>query len=222
MDTYPVRIISVTPLTHDVRQFKVEKPKGYTFIPGQATEVSLPSPQWKEQRRPFTFTGLNEWDHLEFSIKIYPDRHGVTEQLGLLKPGDSIILHDVWGAIQYKGEGTFIAGGAGVTPFIGIFRQLHQDGAIGNNQLLFANKTQKDIILRDTWNKWLGPNVHHVLSRETVPGLEFGKIDAAYLKSHITRYNQHFYICGPDQMVFDVRKALEGLGSESDLVTVEL
>jgi ferredoxin-NADP reductase len=222
MDTYAVKIISVTPVTHDVRQFKVEKPNGYTFIPGQATEVSLPSSRWKEERRPFTFTGLNEWDHLEFTIKIYPDRHGVTEQLGLLKPGDEIVLHDVWGAIQYKGEGVFIAGGAGVTPFIAIFRQLYRDGAIGNNQLLLANKTEKDIILRDTWTKWLGPNVHHVLSREKAPGCASGKIDEAFLKSHIPDFNRRFYICGPDQMVSDVRQALERLGAEGTLVTVEL
>jgi len=220
--TYPVRIISVTPLTHDVRQFKVEKPGGYTFIPGQATDVSLPAAQWKDEKRPFTFTGLNEWDHLEFSIKIYPGHHGVTEQLGRMQPGDTLLLHDVWGAIQYKGPGTFIAGGAGITPFIAIFRQLHRDGAVAGNQLLFANKTARDIILADTWREWLGAGVHHVLSRESAPGCDSGKIDRAYLKDHITGYDRHFYICGPDQMVADVRKALEDLGAAADLVTVEL
>jgi predicted ferric reductase len=37
-----------------------------------------------------------------------------------LKHGDELIIRDVWGAIEYKGEGVFIAGGAGVTPFIAI------------------------------------------------------------------------------------------------------
>jgi predicted ferric reductase len=39
-----------------------------------------------------------------------------------LKHGDELIIRDVWGAIEYKGEGVFIAGGAGVTPFIAILR----------------------------------------------------------------------------------------------------
>src|SRR6202000_1098365 len=120
--------------------------------------------KWKDERRPFTFTGLNEWDHLEFTIKIYPERHGVTEQLGLLRNGDEVVLHDVWGAIQYKGEGTFIAGGAGITPFIAILRQLRRDGALGNNRLIFSNKTEKDIILKDQWDEWLGPKVQYLLS----------------------------------------------------------
>jgi predicted ferric reductase len=44
-----------------------------------------------------------------------------------LKHGDELIIRDVWGAIEYKGEGVFIAGGAGVTPFIAILRQLQAD-----------------------------------------------------------------------------------------------
>jgi ferredoxin-NADP reductase len=200
----------------------VDKPKGYAFVPGQATEVSLPSDKWKDERRPFTFTGLNEWDHLEFTIKIYPERHGVTEQLGLLKNGDEIVLHDVWGAIQYKGEGTFIAGGAGVTPFIAILRQLRRDGKLGDNRLIFSNKAEKDIILKDQWDEWLGPKVEYILSQEKAPGFAFGKIDEAWVKKNISNFSQHFYVCGPDQMVADVRKALENPGGKDTLVTVEL
>ena len=47
-------------------------------------------------------------------------------------------------------------------------------------------------------------------------------MDEAFLKTHITDFNQHFYICGPDQMVSDIKQALEHLGSKGDLVTVEI
>jgi ferredoxin-NADP reductase len=207
MDIYPVRVLSTRWVTHDVRQFMVDKPKGYSFVPGQATEVSLPSDRWKDQRRPFTFTGLNEWDHLEFTIKIYRDHHGVTEQLGNIHVGDEIVLHDVWGAIQYKGEGTFIAGGAGITPFIAIFRQLRRDGALGDNRLIFSNKTEKDIILKDQWDEWLRGRVQYTLTKEKVPGFGYGKIDEAWLKANIGHFKQQFYVCGPDSMVADVKKA---------------
>jgi len=70
MEEHIVKILSVEPVTHDVRRFKVEKPSGYKFIPGQATEVAVNKTEWKKERRPFTFTSLNEWDHLEFTIKI--------------------------------------------------------------------------------------------------------------------------------------------------------
>lgn len=222
MEEHNVKIISVTPVTHNVRQFKVEKPAGYQFIPGQATEAAINLPEWKNERRPFTFTSLNEWDHLEFTIKIYSDHDGVTNKLGSLKAGDELLLHDVWGAIQYKGEGTFIAGGAGITPFIAIFRMLQKEGKIGNNTLLFSNQTQKDIILKDEFSAMLGDRFINTLTKETVAGYDHHKIDEEYLKQKIKNFNQHFYICGPDAMVSSVKGLLEKLGGKDAVVTVEL
>ena len=135
-EAHTVKILKTEFVTHNVKRFTLSKPKNYVFEAGQATDIVINLPEWKEERRPFTFTGLNEWDRLEFTIKIYGDHKGVTNKLGELKPGDELIVHDIWGAIHYKGEGTFIAGGAGVTPYIAIFRQLEKDGKVGNNQFI--------------------------------------------------------------------------------------
>ena len=59
---------------------------------------------------------------MEFTIKGYPDHHGVTEKLHQLAIGNELIIDDPWGAIKYKNEGYFIAGGAEITPFITILR----------------------------------------------------------------------------------------------------
>ena len=107
--------------------------------------------------RPFTFTSLNEWPYLEFLIKIYNEHNGVTRQLGKTNKGSELILHDVFGAIQYKEPGIFIAGGAGITPFIAIFRALHkQKRLLPGNALIFSNKTTDDIILGEELTKMLG------------------------------------------------------------------
>ncbi|MEJ0029145.1 MAG: FAD-binding oxidoreductase [Bacteroidota bacterium] len=116
MEKQFVKILEAEFVTHNVRRFKLQKPAAVKFIPGQAADISINKEKWADEKRPFTFTGLTHWDHLEFTIKIYPDHHGVTEQLGLLKPGDEFIIHDVFGTINYKGDGVFIAGGAGITP----------------------------------------------------------------------------------------------------------
>ena len=222
MEEHIVKIKAIEPVTHNVKHFKVEKPKGYQFTPGQATEVAINKPQWKDERRPFTFTSLNEWDHLEFTIKIYSDHDGVTNQLGQLKAGDELLLHDVWGAIQYKGEGTFIAGGAGVTPFIAIFRQLQKDKKIGGNKLIFSNRTHKDIILKDEFTAMLGDKFINTLTQEPVPGYDHHRIDQEYLNEKIRDFDQQFYICGPDVMVTEVQAALQKLGAKNNLITVEL
>lgn len=36
-----VKVLLIEGVTHDVRRFVVEKPEGYSFVPGQATEVSM-------------------------------------------------------------------------------------------------------------------------------------------------------------------------------------
>ncbi len=222
MEEHIVKILSAEYVTHDVRRFKVEKPVSYQFVPGQATEVSINQPRWKEERRPFTFTGLNEWDHLEFTIKIYNDHDGVTHQLGTLKAGDELLLHDVWGAIQYKGEGVFLAGGAGVTPFIAIFRQLEKEKKIGGNKLIFSNKTLADIILKEEFEKILGKNFINTITQEKADGYDHRLVDEAYLKEKISDFSQHFYICGPDPMVQSLQQTLKKLGGDKAIVTVEM
>ena len=144
--SYLSKIISIRPVTHDVRCIRLQKPQKYSFVPGQATDVSINKPGWKDKKNPFTFTGFNDDPFLQFTIKGYPERHGVTEQLHQLKQGDEIIVRDVWGAIEYAGPGVFLAGGAGITPFLAIFRQLHRDHKARGNTLYFSNKTVADII----------------------------------------------------------------------------
>jgi hypothetical protein len=46
---HPVKIKSLTHVTHDVLQITTEKPSGYTFTPGQATDVSINKEGWKEE-----------------------------------------------------------------------------------------------------------------------------------------------------------------------------
>ena len=221
MEGYIVKILKIEEVTHNVRRFTVSKPDNYSFLPGQATEVSVNKESLKNEKRPFTFTGLNEWPTLEFTTKIYTDRHGVTEALGKVKEGDELIIRDVWGAINYKGPGVFIAGGAGVTPFIAIFRQLHKDNKLEGNTLFFSNKTEKDIILKDEFSKMLGKNFYNTLTQEKSKKYDHRKIDKAFLRDHIKNFNQNFYVCGPDLFVKDITGFLQGLGVKADTIIFE-
>jgi len=216
-----VKIISIKPVTHNVKQFRLEKPEGYHFISGQATEVSINKPEWKEEKRPFTFTSLNEYPYLEFTIKIYDDHNGVTNALGKLNVGDELIIRDVWGAISYEGEGYFIAGGAGITPFIAILRQLQKQNAVDNNVLLFSNRTSKDIILKDELKNILGANAIFTTTEEKTGEYESQRINENFLKQHIKDFEKHFYICGPDAMVVDITNMLTKLGAKADAVVFE-
>ena len=171
-----VKIRAIESLTHDVLQIRTEKPKNINYLPGMAADVSINKLGWENKLRAFTFTSLPENNFLEFVIKTYSDHNGVTKELNNLKIGDELIIGDVFGNIKYKGEGLFIAGGTGITPFIAIFKKLKNENILCNNILLFANKTKADIILEKQLSVWLGDNAIHVLSTEKTEGYEHGYI----------------------------------------------
>jgi ferredoxin-NADP reductase len=222
MESHVVRILDITKVTHDVRGFKVEKPADYIFTSGQATEVAINKEGWTEERRPFTFTNLPDDDHLEFTIKTYPERNGVTNQLLRLKPGDELILHDVWGAISYKGKGLFIAGGAGITPFLSIFRYLRATGQTTGNRLLFANKKKEDIILGGELNKLLDGHVTHVLSEDNNPAYKHGFVTEGLLKEMSIQPDDKLYICGPPPMLDALLVMFKNLGLTEQSIVMEI
>lgn len=216
-----VKIRTIEHLTHDVLRIEAERPEGLNFTPGQAADVSINKPGWEQELRAFTFTSLPDDDHIEFNIKTYPSHNGVTNQLLSLKAGDELIIGEVFGDIHYKGEGVFIAGGAGITPFIAIIRQLEKENNIGNNKLIFANKTAKDIFNKEQFEKQLGSNYINVLSDEQVPGHEHGYITADLIRKHAGAGAKYFYLCGPPPMMDAVEKSLASIGITEEFIVKE-
>lgn len=248
---YIVKLLQTRQVTHDVREFRFEKPKGYPFIPGQATDVTINQPGYTDKRNPFTFTGFNDDPFLQFTIKRYPDHHGVTDKLHQLQPGDEVIVHDVWGAIEYRGPGVFFAGGAGITPFLAILRQLHRDKKVPGNTLFFSNKTIDDIIEHQELLDILGIHVTFLLTQDDTPATGVHsttgrrpiisgapdkgdistpplsgaylhtRLDKKFIQEQITDFKQPFYICGPDEMVQDLAGYLHELGASPETVVFE-
>jgi ferredoxin-NADP reductase len=221
MEEHVVKILDILMITHNVKRFRVEKPQGYSFIPGQATEVSINVPEFREEKRPFTFTCLNSADFLEFTIKIYPEHHGITNELGKLDPGSELIIRDVWGAISYRGEGVFIAGGAGITPFLSILRDLHQKNKVTGNMLIFANKTRGDIILENELICMLGGAFISILSDDKSEGYSNGVITEEFLKATIPGRIDNYYVCGPPPMMDSVLAQLAHLGISDNSIIME-
>ncbi|MFD1061817.1 flavodoxin reductase [Winogradskyella litorisediminis] len=216
-----ITIKNIEHVNHNVLRIVADKPKDYTFTPGQATELAIDKDNWRDEKRPFTFTSLPEDDDLEFTIKVYPSHDGVTDKLEDLRVGDKAIIGDAWGAINYKGEGTFIAGGAGITPFLAILKDLKYKDQLKGNTLIFSNKTEKDIILKQNLEAWLGDDVHFVLTEEDNTKYHNGKIDAQYLQDKKLRTNKPVYVCGPPAMEDAIKSDLYKLGVSKDLIVSE-
>ena len=221
MEEYIVKIKSIEKITHNVLRIETEKPEGYNFTPGQATEIAINKIGWATETRPFTFTCLPKDNYLEFTIKTYPSHKGVTNELLSLKQKDELLLHEVFGTLSYQGEGLFIAGGAGVTPFISIFRSLKSNNETGNNKLILANNTKADIILEKEFKDLLGNNFINVLSEENLEGYEHGYITVDILRKIISGKDSKIYLCGPEPMMEIMEGYLKELDVPSDSIVKE-
>ena len=216
-----VKILESYFITHDVKYFKVQRPKGYKYIPGQATELAINKPGWEDQKRIFTFTDLPTKRHLEFMIKIYRDHKGVTNELGKTNTGKELIIGEPFGAIHYKGPGIFLAAGSGITPFIAIFRDLHKKKQLKGNRLIYSNKTIDDIILGQELLSMLKTNFTNVITRQNTIGFIGHRIDRRFLIGQIADFNQHFYVCGPESFVKSITRDLLELGVTPNSLVVE-
>ncbi len=216
-----VKILESVYINPDVKRLRIEKPEGYTFIPGQAAEIRIDLPGWETKARPFTFTSLQEWPDLELIVRIYRSHHGVTEQLSKLRTGDHLLLSDPFGAITFKGPGVFFAGGAGITPFLAIFRQLHHMKLLRGNRLVYSNRTVEDVIMHEELTHLLRKDYINVFTRQNVIGFHEQRIDRAMLIELAPDLSQRFYICGPEGFVHDIREGLVELGASAEELVVE-
>ena len=215
---FTVKILETEMLNHNVKRFSTERPQGLNYTPGQAVFIEM---EMKAGKHPFTLTGLLTDPHLEFTIKLYHDHKGVTDRLTDYRPGDTLKFGNPRGAIKYKGPGMFLAGGAGVTPFLAILRNLYKSGNLNGNALWFSNKTDKDIFLEGELRKMLGDRLRLLITRETSMRHENARIDKKYLKAHAQNFDQYFYLCGPGKMVKDLSTTLRELGANAENVVTE-
>ena len=208
-------------VTHDVKHFIVSKPDGFSIVPGQGVELAVNRPGLREQGRPFTPTGLAGDRVLEFTIKAYPDHAGVTQALHQLEPGAELLMSEPFGTIRYEGPGVFIAGGAGITPFLAILRDLAGKGELDRQTLIFSNKAPRDVICERELRHVLGERCILTCTGATAPGYENRRVDRAFLEEMVSDFTQRFYVCGPPPFMDAINAALTDLGARSESLVFE-
>ncbi|MDG4648155.1 FAD-binding oxidoreductase [Roseibacterium sp. SDUM158017] len=219
--SYPFTLTlrEVTPVTHDTRRFRFDRPEGFEFEAGQATHLAMDRAGWREQDRPFTMVSDPGAEELDFIIKIYPDHDGVTARMDDLTPGDQVLADDPEGAITDHGPGTFLAAGAGITPFIPILDQRAKRGEIAGCRLIFSNRSARDIILREHWEEMEGLDTVFPTDQPG-DGMPDGPIDREFLDGRLVPEG-HVYLCGPGGFVDAMRDAARAIGVPDERIVTE-
>lgn len=219
--THTVKILEKQPLNHNVIRFVLEKPSGFTFNAGQAIELSLPDGEHAGEPAPFTLTGLATDVHLELMIKIYAERNGITAALSRKRPAEKLVISGAWDSYIDKGPGVFLAGGAGVTPFVALLRQFKMNGNVGSSTLLFSNKTRADIFNESEFRSILGDRFINILTEKNEPGFPTA-LSEELLRSVAPDLSLPFYVCGPPGYIDHVNGLLSSVGVTEGSVVISL
>ncbi len=125
-----------------------------------------------------------------------------------------------------------VAAGSGVTPVLSIMKTVLSEEPDSNIVLVYGNKGFNSIIFREEIealkNQYMDRlQVLHVLSRESLGNdLQKGRIDkdkiGTILKKYMNDEVDAAYICGPEQMIMDVREGLESSGVPKSNIHFEL
>lgn len=193
--------------------------------------------------------------YIDLVIKVYfknvhpkfPEGGKMTQHLENMKIGDTIDVRGPSGRLVYKGRGKFsikllrkdppvdydvkkvvmMAGGSGITPMLQLIRAITKDTTDETQvSLLFANQTEKDILLRDELDEIAKNYPEKVKIWYTVDNSEenwpysTGHINADMIKEHMFPPSPDTIVlmCGPPPMInFACNPNLEKLGYDSKL-----
>jgi predicted ferric reductase len=195
----------------------------FDFVPGQFQFVTFLASQ-----------GLPVEEH-HFTISSSPTQAGVhsstikasgdfTSLIGHVKPGDPVAVQAPFGRFSYLHHPkvrdlVFIAGGIGITPLMSNLRHMRDTGADRRVLLLYANKTEADIVFKGELDRMAGqdkPQVK-VVHTLTQPGSDWrgetGRLDREKLRRlcDARLAVSTFFLCCPPLMIQDLVAILQGL-----------
>jgi len=224
------RIFQETPA---VRTFRLVSPDSskfpFEYLPGQYLNVSFTIDKQKITRSYTIASSPTREGYCELTVK--REEHGISSKHlhDKIREGDLITISAPAGRFTFTGAESdnilMIAGGVGITPLMSKIRYLTDIAWPGEISLLYAVKSERDIIFReelDSLRKRF-PNFHLLvtLSRQQSATGEHacGRITPALLKRFIAQPStQRVHICGPESMMEAVLPMLSELGlSESQV-----
>jgi cytochrome-b5 reductase len=220
----PYKLTAIETDTHNTKTFRFELSADATLdmLPGDFLYVHATIDD-KSVKRAYTPSSLpGATGFFDLTVKRY-EAGTVSKYLHDRRIGDTVLMsgpntggHWVDGMAKRVG---FIAGGTGITPMISIIRWILAKRMDAELFLIFANKTDADIILREEWNRAVRkhPNFHcHHILEQPPPGWPegTGRVTIDTLRRHLPApgSNTCIFLCGPPPMVDTLETTLRELG----------
>lgn len=125
------------------------------------------------------------------------------------------------------------AAGSGITPIMSLIKTILQYEKDSSIVLFYGNKAVSTIIFKDELddlkNQYIDRlEIHHILSRED-QGTDWlkGRIDSEKVRLYSKKFFtpgeiDHYFICGPEEMIYEVKDTLSDLGVNAKKIHFEL
>ncbi|KAK2774714.1 hypothetical protein FQN53_003521 [Emmonsiellopsis sp. PD_33] len=218
-------------LSPNVYRFVFQLPKAHDVVGlpiGQHVAIKA-TVNGEAVSRSYTPTSNNlDLGRVELVIKCYPDGLLTGQYLAKLQVGDIVQFRGPKGAMKYHNglckKIGMLAGGTGITPMYQLIRAICEDDTdVTEVSLIYANRTEEDIILRnelETFAKKYPKNFKLWYMLDHPPQKwAYGKgyVTPAVMSAKLPECapDTKIMLCGPPGMINASKKALIGMGFQA-------
>nr|AAO27755.1 reductase [Fusarium sporotrichioides] len=226
----PLPLVEKTQITPNVLRLTISLPTTSTVLGlpiGQHVTIKADVLGKTVARSNTPVSNNSDLGILELVIKVYPDGKLTHNYLAHLEVGNEVLFRGPKGAMKYQPNLCkkigLIAGGTGITPMFQVIRAVcEHDRDTTEISLIYANRTEQDILLREELDKFARRypknfKVYYILD-EPPSDWEYGSgyVTQELMKEKMPPPNMDskVFLCGPPGMVNASKKGLVGLGYE--------
>jgi ring-1,2-phenylacetyl-CoA epoxidase subunit PaaE len=227
-ELHPLRVSAIDELTEDAVAITFEVPAelrdDYAFVHGQHVSVRGSD----DVRRSFSICTPPSSGVLRIGVKRLAGGAFSDGIVGSLQVGDSLEVMTPAGRFTTDLDPTAakryvaVAAGSGITPVLSIMAAVLEGEPGSRVTLVYANRTSRSVMfldeVHDLKDRFPGRfQILHVLSREQQDvELLSGRLDADRFRAIVDAFGlagaDDWFLCGPHEMVVDLRQALTDLG----------
>lgn len=239
---YPLRVQEVRRETPDAVSVAFEVPAPlrdvFRFVPGQYLTLRAQI-DGQDVRRSYSVCAAPHEGELRVAIKKIPGGVFSTFANERMRAGDELLVMPPQGrfttALDPQQHRLYVAfaAGSGITPIFSLLKSVLHSEPYSRFLLFFGNRNFDHVIFREALEllKNQHPDrlaIYHVFSREYVGADWFyGRLNAEKCRAYAQRLFRPeevdaFFLCGPEEMIFDIKAALEELGVPSGKILFEL
>lgn len=203
-----------------------EHKEHYVFVSGQYINVSAEINGKKETRSYSICSAEN--DGLAIGVKKVANGLISSYLVDKLNVGDKIDISKPHGNFQWKKDSKSIvtfAAGSGITPILSILKK--QSAMGGTSALFYGNKSVNETMFADEIKEISGCSVTSFYSREAIEGSINGRMNkqnaSEAIKADLSILRaDHFFLCGPEEMILDINEVLLVFGVDKSKIHFEL